>query len=329
MMKTRFTQQFGVKHPIMQGGMQHLGVAAFASAVSNAGGLGTINISCFDSPEAFQADLHTMKVLTDKPFAVNFSFLPEISLGEQQRIRQFIDVCAQERVPIVETAGGDPSVYLPAFQAAGIKVIHKSPNVKIAQRMVEKGADAITIIGSEVAGHPSKDGIGTMIMANRVASLVDVPVLAAGGIADGKGLAAALALGCEGVVMGTRFVATEECLISQAHKDWIVHHGERDTLLILESIHNVMRAANNEAARACLELERQGATLEQLMTVIAGSKGRSCYRDGTVEGSLFCVGPAMALIDSILPVQTLIDGMVAEAEAVIRRIQAQIDGGAE
>ena len=328
MLKTRMTELFGIKHPIMQGGMQHLGVASFASCVSNAGGLGTINISCFPTVEDLHRELKTMKELTDRPFAVNFSFLPEISLGEQQRIWKMVELCATEHVPIIETAGGDPSPYLQAFHDAGCKVIHKAPNAKVAKRMEEKGVDAVSIIGYEVAGHPSMDGVGTMVMANKVSSELHVPVLAAGGIADGKGLLAALALGCEGVVMGTRFVATEECRISQAHKDWIVAHGERDSTLIMKSIKNMVRAANNAAAQACLEMESRGAKLEELMTVVSGVKGRKCYESGDVEGGIFCVGPAMGIIHDIVPVKELIEGMVEEAQSGIERIQAMMAGGA-
>ena len=328
MLKTRMTQLFGIRHPIMQGGMQHLGVARFASCVSNAGGLGTINISCFPTVEAFQNELKLMRELTDKPFAVNFSFLPEISLGEQQRIWKMVELCVAERVPVIETAGGDPSAYLQMFHDAGCKVVHKAPSLKIAKRMEEKGVDAVSIIGYEVAGHPSMDGIGTIVMANRVASELRIPVLAAGGIADGKGLLAALALGCEGVVMGTRFVATKECLISQAHKEWIVEHGERDSLLIMKSIRNMVRAANNRASQTCLEMERRGATLEELMTVISGAVGRKCYESGDVDGGIFCVGPAMGLINEVVTVRALIEGMVAEAESGISRIQTMVNGGA-
>lgn len=327
MLQTRMTQLFGIRHPIMQGGMQHLGVARFAACVSNAGGLGTINISCFPTVEAFRAELKLMGELTDKPFAVNFSFLPELSSGEQRRMQEMAEACAAAGVPVIETAGGDPSAYLPTFHAGGCKVIHKAPSVKIAKRMEEKGVDAVSIIGYEVAGHPSMDGIGTMVMANKVAGALRVPVLAAGGIADGKGLLAALALGCEGVVMGTRFVATEECLISQAHKDWIVTHGERDSTLIMKSIRNMVRAADNTAARTCLDMERKGATLEELMTVISGAIGRRCYETGDVDGGIFCVGPAMGLIHQVVPVQVLMERMVAEAEAGIGRIQSMVIGG--
>ncbi len=327
MIKTRFTEKLGLKYPVMQGGMQHLGVADFASVVSECGALGTINISCFKTPEEFEAEVDKMQKLTSKPFAVNFSFLPEMSTDDQERINRMVEICVMKKIAMVETAGGDPSPYLPAFHKAGILVMHKAPTVKIAKRMAEKRADMVSIIGYEVAGHPSMDGIGTMVMANKTAAELDVPVLAAGGFADGKGLAAALSLGCEGIVMGTRFVATKECTISDAHKQWIVEHGERDSMLIMKSIRNMVRAANNEAARKCLELEKQGAGLKELMPVISGVKGKESYMNGNVDGGIFCVGPAMGLIHEVKPVAELLADIEKEAEAVIRRLNGLITDG--
>ncbi len=318
-MKTRFTEMFGIKYPIVQGGMQNLGIPKFASVVSNAGGMGTINITCYSSPEEFHEAVREMKSLTDKPFIVNISLVPDLTKGDE--IFKYIDVCIEEGVAAIETAGADPSRFIPRIKEGGIKLIHKTPNAKVAKSMERKGADVITIAGYEVAGHPSMDGIGTMVIANKVASECNIPVLAAGGIADGKGLAAALALGCEGVVMGTRFVATTECPISDNHKNWILEHTERDTLLIQKSIKNMARVANNMAAKLTLEMENRGTTLEELMTVISGKLSRKAYQTGNVDGGLFAVGPAVGLINDVKPVQQLLDDMVAEAEEVIDRIK--------
>lgn len=317
-MKTRFTEMFGIKYPIVQGGMQHLGVPQFAAVVCNAGGIGTLNISCYASPEDFRAAVKEMKSLTDKPFIVNISLLPGVSKGEE--ILRYINVCVEEGVAAIETAGADPSQYIPHIKGNGIKLIHKTPSAKIAKRMEEKGADVITIAGYEVAGHPSTDGIGTMILANKVASICSIPVLAAGGIGDGKSLAAALALGCEGVVMGTRFVATTECPISDNHKQWMLSHGELDTALIQKSIKNMARVSNNMAAKLTLEMEDRGTTLQELMSVIAGRISRDCYVNGNVDGGIFAIGPVMGIINDIKPVQVLLDDMVAEAESASHRM---------
>jgi nitronate monooxygenase len=318
MMKTRFTDMFGIKYPIVQGGMQHLGVPEFASVVCNAGGIGTLNITCYANPEEFHEAVKEMKRLTDKPFIVNISLVPQLTKGEE--IFRYIDVCIEEGVAAIETAGADPSEFISHIKENGIKLIHKTPSAKIAKRMEEKGADAITIAGYEVAGHPSTDGIGTMILANKVASTCNIPVLAAGGIGDGKSLAAALALGCEGVVMGTRFVATTECPISDNHKKWVVSHGERDTVLIQKSIKNMARVSNNMAAKLTLEMEDRGTTLQELLNVIAGRISRECYKNGNVDGGIFAVGPVMGIINDVKPVQQLMDEMVAEAEAACGRV---------
>ena len=309
MIKTKFTEMFGIEKPIVQGGMQHLGIAEFASLVCNAGGMGTINITCYPGVDEFHEDVIKMKEFTNnKPFIVNISLVPDLTKGEE--IFKYIDVCAKEGVAAIE-----------------FKIIHKSPNAKVAASMARKGADVITIAGYEVAGHPSMDGIGTFVIANKAAKVCaeyGVPVLAAGGVADGKGLAAALALGAQGVVLGTRFVATTECPISDNHKEWLLEHTEKDTVIIQKSIHNAARVANNMAAKLTLEMEKRGTTLEELMTVIAGRLSKKCYKNGDIDGGIYALGPAMGLIDDIKPVQQLMDDMVAEAEEVIGGLKASI-----
>ena len=322
MIQTRFTELFGIAHPIVQGGMQHLGVPAFASVISNAGGMGTINITCYGSPEEFHKALREMKALTDKPYIVNISLVPNLTRGEE--IFKYIDICAREGVAAIETAGSDPSEFIPAIKAGGIKLIHKTPNAKVAKRMEEKGADAITIAGYEVAGHPSMDGIGTFVIANKAASMCAVPVLAAGGVADGKGLAAALSLGCEGVVVGTRFVTAAECPISDNHKQWIIDHTERDTVLAQRSIKNMVRVANNMASRLTLEMEARGTNLQELMTVISGKNSKIAYQTGNVDGGIFAIGVAMGLVHDVKPAKEIIDEMVAQTEGIINGLQAKI-----
>ena len=316
---------FGIEKPIVQGGMQHLGIADFASLVSNAGGMGTMNITCYPGIDEFREDIIKMKELTDKPFIVNISLVPDLTKGEE--IFQYIDVCAREQVAAIEFAGASPVEFMPACKEAGIRIIHKSPNAKVAASMARKGADVITIAGYEVAGHPSLDGIGTFVIANKAAAVCGeygVPVLAAGGVADGKGLAAALALGAQGVVMGTRFVATKECPISDNHKQWLLEHTEKDTVLVQKSIHNAARVANNLAAKLTLEMEARGTTLQELMTVISGKLSRQCYKNGNIDGGIYALGPAMGLIRDIKTVQELMDGMVDEAEAVINGLRSGI-----
>lgn len=325
MIKTKFTEMFGIEKPIVQGGMQHLGIADFASLVSNAGGMGTMNITCYPGVEAFHEDVVKMKSLTEKPFIVNISLVPDLTRGDE--IFKYIDVCAKEQVAAIEFAGASPVEFMPACKEAGIKIIHKSPNIKVATSMAKKGADVITIAGYEVAGHPSMDGIGTYVLANKAAKVCaeyGVPVLAAGGCADGKGLAAALALGTQGVVMGTRFVATDECPISDNHKQWLLDHTEKDTVLTQKSIRNMARVANNMAAKLTLEMEARGTTLQELMTVISGKLSKQCYKNGNVDGGIYALGPAMGLIDEVKPVQQMMDDMIAEAESIINGLKNSI-----
>ncbi len=315
MIKTKFTELFGIERPIVQGGMQWIGVPEFASHISNNGGMGTLNITCYKDPDEFGEALDKMNELTKKPYIVNISLVPDLTKGEE--IFKYIDKCARKGVAAIEFAGASPDEFMPAVKEAGIKIIHKSPNAHVAKRMEEKGADVITIAGYEVAGHPSMDGIGTFVIANKVASICSIPVLAAGGVADGKGLAAALALGTSGVVMGSRFVATKECPVSDNHKQWYLDHTERDTVLTQKSIHNMNRVCNNMAARLTLEMEARGTTLQELMTVISGKRGKEAYRTGNVDGAIFAGGPAIGLIDDIPTVKELMDRMEADAKNVL------------
>ena len=318
MFKTRFTELIGIEHPIMQGGMQHLGVPQLAAAVSNAGGLGTINITIYPEMDDFRAAVKKTKELTDKPFAVNISLAPGLNMGE--KIHQYIDVCGEEGVKVIETAGQNPSEFDPHIKEAGIKLIHKCPGVKYAKKAENFGADAVTIVGYEVAGHPGLDELGSFILINRVAESVSIPVLAAGGVADGKGLLAALALGAEGVVMGTRFVASTECTIHQNFKDLIVNSKEIDTMTCQRSIKNMARYVKNEQSAKALEMEKAGAGLKELLPVISGALSKECYVSGYTQHCVFAMGPAAGLINEVKPVKAIIDDMISEAEAVYKRL---------
>lgn len=316
--KTRFTELAGIQYPIMQGGMQHLGVPKLASAVSNAGGLGTINITIYPELADFRDAVKETKALTDKPFAVNISLAPGLNMGE--KIHQYIDICGEEGVKFIETAGQNPAQFVPHIKEAGIKLIHKCPSLKHAKKAESFGADAVTIVGYEVAGHPGLDEIGSFVLMNAVASQVSIPVLGAGGIADGKGFVAALALGAEGVVMGTRFLASEECWMHQNFKDLMLQASEIDTMTCQRSIKNMARYIKNEQSAKALELEKHGATLEELMPVISGKLSKECYQTGDTQGCVFPVGPAVGLIHSVKPVKQIIDDMISEAEEVYQRL---------
>ena len=324
MFKTRVTELLGIKHPIIQGGMQHLGVPELAAAVSNAGGLGIINISIYPTPDEFRDAVRKTQKFTKKPFGVNISLLPSLNKGDE--IFKYIQVCIEENVEVIETAGASPAVLIPKIKQGQIKWIHKVPSVKHAIKAEQLGVDIITIVGIECGGHPGGDEIGSLVLTNKVARAVKIPVLAAGGIADGRAMAAALSLGAEGVVMGTRFVASKECIISDNHKKWIVEASENDTMIVQRSINNIARTAKTAKAYECLELEAKGVSLQELLAKASGGvRQKVAYTDGNVESSLFHVGNAVGLINEILSCEEIISNTVSEAEAVVKRLNSLLN----
>lgn len=318
-MKTRFTELFGVEYPIMQGGMQWLGTPELAAAVSEAGGLGTINAAIYREPEEFSAAVREVKKRTSRPFCVNFSLVPDVEQGTYQ---EQLEIMVDEGVGIIETAGANPAQFVPFFKEHGLKWIHKAPTVKHALKGQELGADAVTVVGFEVGGHPGRDEISANVLVRHAAKLLDIPVMAAGGYADGHGLAAALAMGAEGITMGTRFIAVKECVCHENFKQWIVKARESDTCLVQKSLRNLMRAADNEAARTCIQLEAQGAPVSEILKICSGQVGRRCYETGDTQGSIFPVGQAVGLIDDIPSTAELIRSIVEEAQAAIARLAA-------
>jgi len=319
MFKTRMTELLGIKYPIMQGGMQNVARPELAAAVSRAGGLGTTNVSMFPDLDEFRSALKKIKSLTDNPFAINISLLPDIPLGD--KVRSYIKIAAEEGVKALETAGANPAEYVPDIKASEMIWIHKAPSFKHAVKAQALGADFITAAGFEVGGHPGRDQIGSIVLTNKAANHLNTPVLAAGGFADGNSLAAALSLGAAGIVMGTRFLAAKECYIHQNFKDWILNATENDTLLCQKSINNMFRAANNGAAVKCLEMEAQGATLAELMTVIAGKRQLEAYDTGDIDGGIFAVGNAIGLINDIKTVQEIMDDIITVAHQALSRVR--------
>jgi len=322
--KTRVTEILGIEYPIMCGGMQNVANPELAVAISEAGGLGITNISMYPDFGDFRNTLKWMRSQTNKPLAVNISMIPNVDMGDS--ITKYINICGQEGINVIETSGKDPVDIVPLIHSYGMKVVHKVPMPKHALRAEKSGVDCVTVVGSEAAGHPSPDLIGTIVVANKAARLCSVPVLAGGGICDGRGLAAALALGAEGVVMGTRFVNAAECRISENHKQWIIDHTEKDTILCQKAIRNMIRTAHNEAADECLELEKQpGCTLATLMPVISGSVGKAAYESGDTAKGMFAVGQDIGLINDVKPAKEIIDEMITEATEVIQRLSSFIN----
>ena len=318
MFKTRITEMLGIEYPIIQGGMQWLSKAELASAVSEAGGLGLITAASFPDPAELRDEIQKARSLTQKPFGVNVSMLPVLMEGDITK--RYIEVIVDEKVPVVETSGRNPEPLVPALKEGGVKLIHKVPAVRFARKAESVGADAVTIVGFECGGHPGMDDVTSMILIPRAAESLNIPVIAGGGIADARGLVAALSLGAEAVVMGTRFLATKECPAHANFKEWLVEAQETDTMMIERSIRNAVRVMKNETARKVLEMEEQGATLDELIVYISGKVGQQAWLSGDLDGATIACGQNVGLIHEVLTVKELIDGIVKGAREIVSRL---------
>jgi NADH:quinone reductase (non-electrogenic) len=314
MLKTRFTQTFGIRHPIVQGGMQWVGRAELVSAVANAGALGFLTALTQPTPEALSHEIKRCRELTDQPFGVNLTILPAINPPPYAEYRRAI---IESGVRIVETAGYRPEEHLAEFKAHGVKVIHKCTAVRHAVSAQKMGVDAISIDGFECAGHPGEDDIPGLVLIAAAADKISIPMIASGGFADGRGLVAALALGADGINMGTRFLATQEAPIHENVKRALVANDERGTDLILRTLRNTSRVARNAVSRKVVEMEAAGAGFEELREWVAGSRGRKVYETGDLDAGIWSAGMVQALIHDIPTVAELIDSIIAQAETII------------
>jgi NAD(P)H-dependent flavin oxidoreductase YrpB (nitropropane dioxygenase family) len=315
-LRTKITEVLGIRYPITQGGMQWVGRAELAAAVSNAGALGTITALTQPTPDDLFLEIKKLKELTDQPFAVNLTFLPTLKPIPYQ---DYLAVIIDSGVKIVETAGNNPVQYMPSLKAAEIKVIHKCTSVRHALKAESIGVDIVSIDGFECAGHIGEDDIPALILIPAAVRRLKIPVIASGGFSDGKGLVAALALGAEGINMGTRFMCTKESMIHENVKNAIVAGAETDTCLILRSLKNSSRVAKTELARSVIAMEKDGAGIDQLAPKVAGAKGRGVYEEGNVEGGIWTVGMVQGLIEDIPSCQELIGSIISEAESIITK----------
>lgn len=318
MFKTRITELLGIKYPILMGGMQWLSYAELVAAVSEAGGMGFIPAASFEDPEGLRAEIRKTRELTDKPIGLNISMLPEFSEGELTM--DYLAVGIEEKINAIETAGRSPEALAPKIKEAKIPLIHKVPQVRFARKAESLGADAITIVGFECGGHPGMADVTSLILINKASKVLDVPVLAAGGIVDGKSFLAALALGADGVVMGTRFMASKESIVHKNFKDWFINASENDTTVLLRTIYNPMRVMENETAKKVREIEARGTTLEELITYASGKVGKKAYETGDTKMGVIAVGECVGLIDDIKGVKEIVEGMIADAEGVLKRL---------
>jgi NAD(P)H-dependent flavin oxidoreductase YrpB (nitropropane dioxygenase family) len=316
-MRTRITELFGIEHPIIQGGMHYVGLAELASAVSNAGGLGILTALTQRTPEALAAEIARCREMTDKPFGVNLTFLPTVNAPDYPG---YIRAIIEGGVKIVETAGNNPQKYLPVLKEHGIKVIHKCTSVRHALKAEAIGCDAVSVDGFECGGHPGEDDIPNMILLPRAAEELKIPFVASGGMADGRSLVAALALGADGINMGTRFVATQEAPVHERVKQAIVAASELDTRLIMRPLRNTERVLNNAAVERLLEKERRlGSELkfEDIYHEVAGVYPAIMQR-GEMDAGAWSCGMVVGLIHDIPTCKELIDRIMAQAEQLIR-----------
>jgi len=317
-MKTRITELFGIRHPIIQGGMHFVGFAELAAAVSNAGGLGLITGLTQKTPELLAKEIRRCREMTDQPFGVNLTFLPTLASPPYP---EYIAAIAEGGVRIVETAGRSPEAYMSALKKAGIKVIHKCTSVRHALKAEAIGCDAVSVDGFECGGHPGEDDMPNMILLPRAAEELKIPFVASGGMADARSLVAALALGAEGMNMGTRFVATQEAPVHQNVKDAIVAATELDTRLVMRGLRNTERVLTNSAVEQLIEIEKaKGADLkfEDIMEQVAGVYPRVMV-EGKMDAGAWSCGMVVGLIRDIPTVRELIDRIMAEADHLIGR----------
>ena len=325
MIKTRFTELVGVEHPIVQGGMQWVGRAELVAAVANAGALGFITALTQPTPEDLTKEIARCRTLTDKPFGVNLTILPSIKPPPYAEYRQAI---IESGIKIVETAGNKPQDHVTEFKKHGIVVLHKCTSVRHALSAERMGVDAISIDGFECAGHPGEDDTPGLILIPAAADKVKIPMIASGGFADGRGLVAALALGADGINMGTRFMCTRESPIHQRIKEKIVANDERQTELILRTMRNTSRVAKNAISTKVVALEGEGATFEQVRDLVAGARGKMVYATGDADEGIWSAGQVQGLIHDIPSCAELILRIVGDAEAIIRsRLEGMLWAG--
>ncbi|QFU31784.1 nitronate monooxygenase family protein [Brevundimonas sp. Bb-A] len=313
--RTRLTELLGIQHPVVQGGMMWVGRAELAAAVSNAGGLGIITGLTPGSPDALRREIERCRTMTDKPFGVNLTILPSVSPPPYAAYRRAI---IDSGVTIVETAGHRPHEHVEDFKAHGITVLHKCTAVRHAVSAERMGVDVISIDGFECAGHPGEDDIPGLVLIPAAVDKVTIPVIASGGIADGRGLAAALALGAEGVNMGTRFCATVEAPIHDRIKQFFVANDERATNLIFRQFHNTGRVARNSVSdEVVARSQRPGAVFEDVRSLVSGAQGREALETGDLDKGLIWAGQVQGLIHDVPTCADLLTTMISDAEAII------------
>ncbi|WP_439586800.1 NAD(P)H-dependent flavin oxidoreductase [Hydrogenophaga sp.] len=320
--QTRITQLFGIRLPILAAGLQWISDASYVSAAVRAGTMGFITARSFASPEAVRDEIRRCRDLCGSDrFGVNLSMLP--SPQPHERMEELVEVIATEGVPFVETAGRNPQLLLPLLRSAGVKLMHKVPTLRHALSAQKLGVDAVCLVGAEAGGHPSADLIGTMVQATLLARAIKIPTVIGGGIGTGEQIVAALALGVDGVAMGTRFLVAEEAWSHRDYKERLVAANETATALVMQSLNNTSRALANETTRTVADLEREGAGLADLMPHITGKLGRAAYASGDATRGLISLGQAVTFADRIEQFASITARLEEEMRASLARLDEQ------
>jgi len=316
--KTRITELFGTEYPIIQGALGGgLSRAELVSAVSNAGGLGMITSLNYTTADELREEIKKTKGMTDRPFAVNVTLLPTM---RPVNYEEYIAAALDEGVRIIETSGRSPEPYMKMIKDAGAVIMHKVGGARHAASAERVGVDAVSIVSFEAAGHPLPDDVASSVLIPACVDAVKIPVIAAGGIADARGFVSALALGAEGVLMGTRFTISKECSLHDKAKEWLLQLSEADTMLIHKAINNTERVVKTEFAQKILDMEEKGAPLDEILPLISGENVRDAYSTGNISNALFTVGQVVGLVHNIPSVKEIIDGIISEASAIVQRL---------
>ncbi|MEV6201904.1 nitronate monooxygenase family protein [Streptomyces sp. NPDC051771] len=323
-LRTRFTELLGIEHPVVQGGMMWVGRAELAAAVSEAGGLGIVTALTQPTPADLAREIERTRALTDKPFGVNLTILPTITPPPYDEYRRAI---VDSGVTIVETAGSSPEPHMEFFASHGVRVVHKCTSVRHAVKAERLGVAAVSIDGFECAGHPGEDDVPGLVLIPAAADALTIPFIASGGFTDGRGLAAALALGADGVNMGTRFLCSAEAPVADAVKRRIVEASELDTRLVFRELRNTARVARNAVSEEVVRILTDGGAFADVRALVAGARGRRVFEDGDLDAGIWSVGLSQGLVRDIAPAGLLVERIVREARDVIERLSGTFADG--
>ena len=322
-MKTRITELFGIEYPIIQGAMQWLSKPKLAAAVSNAGGLGTINMTTYDDPNKFREDIQLLKRLTHKPFCVNLSLLPDTK--PDGPIKGFLEAIVEEKVHIVETAGSSPKPFMNLLKDAGCVVMHKIPDSRFAHTAEDVGCDAVCIVGYEGGGHPGMAGVGSIVQWPLTTERCHIPVVGAGGVCDGRTMYAALAAGLDGVMVGTRFLMAEETEIGPHLRQFVIDSKETDTVLTQKSIRNSLRSIKTQGAMDIIHFEEtQHPSFEELYPMIKGTVTKAAFEHDTPQAAQIAMGQVLGRIHDVKPAAQIIQDMIDELYAMNHKVNAML-----